>query len=236
MNKIIEIKSLEKSYGKKTVLKNVNLDVYEGERIAIMGSNGCGKTTLMEVIAMFLKPEEGKLKINIQGNVKNEIGIQLQAGEWPSGITPKDMISFYKCIYDKFSDSWEKELLDIFDINDFLDTPLKKLSGGQGQRFNAMISMMNKPKIVILDELTTGLDMELQYKITDFFKKVTIEEKQTLLLVSHHPDEVEMLCDRILILKDGTIFLDKKTKEVVKKYKSVRNLMEQFFKGEISNA
>ncbi|WP_234013408.1 hypothetical protein [Mesoplasma florum] len=92
---------------------------------------------------------------------------------------------------------------------------------------------MNNPKIVILDELTTGLDMELQYKITDFFRENVKKSKQTLLLVSHHPEEVEILCDRIIIIKDGGIFFDKKISAVIKKYGSVRDLMNLFFKGEL---
>ncbi|AVN62647.1 multidrug ABC transporter ATP-binding protein [Mesoplasma coleopterae] len=233
MTNIIEIKNLKKAFKNKVVLDNLNLDIKEGERVAIMGANGCGKTTLVEMIAQFNKPDKGSIKINLEGNIKNEIGIQLQTGDWPAGITPLDMLAFYRSIYPKFTKDWENKIADVFDIKEFIKTPLKKLSGGQKQRFNAMISVMNNPKIVILDELTTGLDMELQYKITDFFRENVKKSKQTLLLVSHHPEEVEILCNRILIVKDGDIFFDKKINEVIKKYGSVRDLMNLFFKGEL---
>ncbi|ASZ09411.1 ABC transporter ATP-binding protein [Mesoplasma chauliocola] len=233
MKNIIEIKNLSKSFKNKVVLKDFNLDIKEGERIAIMGANGCGKTTLVEMIAQFNKPDKGTIKINLDENIKAEIGIQLQTGDWPAGITPSDMLTFYKSIYPKFTKEWEAIISDVFDIKEFIKTPLKKLSGGQKQRFNAMISVMNNPKIVILDELTTGLDMELQYKITDFFRDNVKQNKQTLLLVSHHPEEVEILCDRIVIIHEGNIFFDKKISAVISKYGSVRDLMNLFFKGEL---
>lgn len=233
MKNIIEINNLNKAFKNKIVLNNLNLDIKEGERLAIMGANGCGKTTLVEMIAQFNKPDKGILKINLEGNIKNEIGIQLQTGDWPAGITPLDMLAFYRSIYPKFTEEWEKTIAEVFDIQEFISRPLKKLSGGQKQRFNAMISVMNNPKIVILDELTTGLDMELQYKIIDFFKENVQKSNQTLLLVSHHPEEVEILCNRLVIIKDGNIFFDKKINDVIKEYRSVRKLMNLFFKGEL---
>ncbi|PPE04768.1 ABC transporter ATP-binding protein [Entomoplasma ellychniae] len=235
MSNIIEIKDLEKKFKEKIVFKNLNLNIKKGEKVAIMGSNGCGKTTLVEMIAQFDKPTSGEIKINIQGNFKNEIGIQLQTGEWPSGVTPQDMLIFYRSVYPKFTPEWEKEISTVFDIQDFIKTPLKKLSGGQRQRFNAMISVMNNPQIVILDELTTGLDMELQNKIIDFFSKKLTELKQTLLLVSHHPEEAEILCNRIIIIAEQKIFFDEKIKDVMKKYGSLRSVMNLFFKGELKN-
>ncbi|WP_338984363.1 ABC transporter ATP-binding protein [Spiroplasma endosymbiont of Diplazon laetatorius] len=232
MQTIIDVKNISKSFGKKIIFKDFSLSINEGQRIALMGANGCGKTTLVEMIAQFNKPDSGEIVINLNNNIKQEIGIQLQEGSWPTGITAQNMLDFYKSVYPKFTKEWEEKLKKVFEIDEFINRPLKKLSGGQRQRFNAMISIMNNPKIIILDELTTGLDMELQFKIIDFFKKNTKEFKQTLLLVSHHPEEVEEMCDRLVIIKDSKVWYDDSVENTIKKHKSVRELMNKFFKGE----
>ncbi|WP_339030840.1 ABC transporter ATP-binding protein [Spiroplasma endosymbiont of Cantharis nigra] len=233
MKTLIEINNISKAFGKKVIFKDFNLEIKEGQKVALMGANGCGKTTLVEMIAQFSKPDSGEIKIHLEDNIKQEIGIQLQEGNWPTGITAHNMLDFYKAVYPKLTKEWEEKIKNVFEIDEFIDRPLKKLSGGQRQRFNAMISIMNNPKIIILDELTTGLDMELQFKIIDFFSKNTKEFNQTLLLVSHHPEEVEEMCDRLIIIKDSKVFYDDSIVDTIKKHKSVRALMDKFFKGEI---
>ncbi|AHI53451.1 ABC transporter ATP-binding protein [Spiroplasma sabaudiense Ar-1343] len=233
METLITIKNLEKKFGKKKVLKDLNLQINQGERVAILGSNGCGKTTLVEMIAQTSIPTSGTIELNIQGDIKKEIGIQFQQGEWPVGICANDMLKFYRSVYPKFTQSWEEELNKVFDIEEFKNRGLRKLSGGQKQRFNAMISMMNDPALVILDELTTGLDMQLQFSIISFFKKKMEEDKKTLLLVSHSPEEVELLCTRMIIINDGKVAFDRKISEALKEFKSVRNIMNKHFEGSL---
>ncbi|WP_027063420.1 ABC transporter ATP-binding protein [Mesoplasma seiffertii] len=233
MSKIIEIENLNKAFGKKEVLKNLSLTVNRGERLAILGANGCGKTTLVEMIAQTSRPSSGTIKINIEGDLRKEIGIQFQQGEWPPGISAADMLMFYRVVYPKFTAAWEAELAGVFDIEEFKTRALKKLSGGQKQRFNAMISMMNNPEIVILDELTTGLDMQLQFKIIEFFKKQIQENSKTLLLVSHSPEEVELLCNRMVIIHEGRIVFDRQISKAIAEYKSVRNVMDEYFEGSL---
>lgn len=231
MKAIIEIKNLEKSFGKKTVLKDINWTVYEGERIAILGANGAGKTTLIEMIGQSSKPSKGSININLKGNIKAQIGIQFQQGDWIPGLNAEDLIDFYHHLFPKFTKAREKLLREVFEIEEFKKTSLTRLSGGQKQRFNAMLSVLNDPKIVILDELTVGLDMELQFKILNFFKASTKKEKQTLLIVSHNPEEVEMLCTRLIIVGQQKILFDDSINNVKKHYQGVRNLMEQYFGG-----
>lgn len=229
--KIIEVNNLSKSFGKKEVLKDINWTVYQGERIAILGANGAGKTTFVEMIAQSSKPTKGKITINLEGNIKSQIGIQFQQGDWIPGLTAKDLIDFYHHLFPNFTKAREKLLRDIFEIDEFEKTNLTRLSGGQKQRFNAMLSVLNNPKIVILDELTVGLDMELQFKILNFFKESTKKEKQTLLIVSHNPEEVELLCTRLIIVGQQKILLDDSVANVKKKYGGVRPLMNQYFRG-----
>ncbi|WP_026389280.1 ABC transporter ATP-binding protein [[Acholeplasma] multilocale] len=233
MKDIIVVKDVHKDFGKKKVLKGLNLNIKQGDRIAILGSNGCGKTTLVEMIAQTSKPTSGTIDVNVSGEMKKEIGIQFQMGEWPAGISADDMLKFYRAIYPKLTKEWEDELNKVFELDEFLKRPLKKLSGGQKQRFNAMISMMNKPEIVILDELTTGLDMQLQFQITDFFRETTKKNKQTLILVSHSATEVELLCNRMVIVNDGVIGFDRTIDQAIKEFGSVRNIMNKHFAGEL---
>ncbi|AHI52968.1 ABC transporter ATP-binding protein [Spiroplasma culicicola] len=233
MEKIIEISKVVKNFGKKKVLKELNLDIYKKDKIAILGGNGEGKSTLIDLISQITKPTSGEIKINIDQDVKKEIGIQFQQGEWPSGINAQDMIILYRSIFPKFTSEWEKQLLEIFEIDEFIKRPLNKLSGGQKQRFNSMIALMNQPEIIILDELTTGLDLKLQIKIMNFIKKVCDENNKTLIIVSHSPEEVELLCQRVAIVYQGKIILDKTIAEVKKEYNGVRNLMNKHFEGEI---
>ncbi|AGR41172.1 ABC transporter ATP-binding protein [Spiroplasma taiwanense] len=233
MKSILQLKNVFKYFGKKEVLKGVNLNINFGERLALLGGNGQGKSTLIDLISQVEKPSGGEIDIAIEKDIKKEIGIQFQNGEWPRGITSKDMIILYRSIFPKFNEEWEKQLLDVFEIDEFINRPLNKLSGGQKQRFNSMISLMNQPEIVILDEFTTGLDLKLQIKLMNFIKKYCDEKNKTLLIVSHSPEEVELLCQRVAILFDGKIIFDNSILEVKKQFGSVRNLMNKHFAGEI---
>ncbi|AKU80039.1 ABC transporter ATP-binding protein [Spiroplasma turonicum] len=231
--KLVEIKNLTKSFKNKTILQNISLTINQGESVAILGKNGAGKTTLVEMIAKITKPTKGEIIINIGKNLKQEIGIQFQEGNWPSGLCAKDIIEFYTSVFPNFSIKKFEELDKTFEIKTFYKTPLNRLSGGQKQRFNALLSIINNPKLIVLDELTTGLDMELQFKILNFFKEV-VSKKQTLIIVSHHPEEVEKLCNRIIIIDNKKVLMDKSIEEVKEQFKNVRNLMEMFYRGELS--
>ncbi|QGS51937.1 ABC transporter ATP-binding protein [Spiroplasma tabanidicola] len=228
---LIEVKDITKKYKDKIIFENISFSVNEGESVAILGKNGAGKTTLVEIIAQMAKPSKGEAVINIDNNLKQEIGIQFQEGNWPSGLCAKDIIDFYLTVFDNFNKENFEKLNHTFEIMEFYKTPLSKLSGGQKQRFNALLSVINDPKLIILDELTTGLDMELQFKILSYFQE-KIKDKKTLIIVSHHPEEVERLCNRIIIIDNKKILMDKKIDQVTKEFKSVRNLMEKFYKGD----
>lgn len=232
---IIEVRDLVKSYHNKEVLKKLNLTIKKGEKIAILGANGAGKTTLISIISQSIGKTSGEVNINIQGNLKSEIGIQFQEGNWPPGITAKNILNFYKSFLKRFDDAREQELYEIFEIKEFEKRPLVKLSGGQKQRFNAMLAILNDPQIVILDELTTGLDMRLQFKIEEYIKKVFSATKKTLIIVSHNPQEVQDLCERLVIINEGVVWYDNKVENVIKEFGSVKQLMNLFFDGGLKN-
>ncbi|ATG97754.1 ABC transporter ATP-binding protein [Mesoplasma lactucae] len=233
---IVIVNNVHKSYPKKEVLKGLNLTVNRGDKIAVLGANGAGKSTLVDMIALTSKPTSGDIQINIPGSeteVKKEIGIQFQQGEWPAGITPKIMLNFYKQVFPRFTDEREKELIKVFGIEEFYKQQIKNLSGGQKQRFNAMISDLNNPQLLILDELTTGLDMKLQFQIINYFIATVEKEHQSLIIVSHRPDEVEALCNRAIIIHDGIVWFDDTVENIDKNYGGVKQLMQKYFDGDL---
>ena len=209
MKKIVEIKKLKKVFGKKkVVLDNINLDIFEGEKIALMGANGAGKTTMLEILLKIIKPTEGIAKINLS---PKEIGIQFQDANFPKGITTLDVIKFFNEIKDFEIDEKDlREQLKFFEIEDFINQETTGLSGGQNQKLNLILSIIHKPKLIILDEITTGLDISTKKKIVDYIDKISRSEKITLLIVSHNIDEVLKLSERIIYLKEGKVVLDKK--------------------------
>jgi ABC-2 type transport system ATP-binding protein len=155
---MIKVTNLTKKYGKKTAINNISFEIDDNDTVAIIGGNGSGKTTLVEILAGVLNKTSGDIEIKTK-NEKNEIGIQFQEGNWPRGTTPNRVLKFYT---NKEQDDWVEKLKDIFEIREFLKSDLNSLSGGQKQRFNAMLSILNKPEVVILDELITGLDLKMQ--------------------------------------------------------------------------
>ena len=229
---IVSLSQISKSYGKTRVLREIDLQVARGEVVAILGANGAGKTTLVEIIAGVLAPSAGKVHFSFlnhqQKNAVN-IGIQFQSGYWPAGMRPVDILNFYQQIFPNVTQQHIAQLLTVFEIKDFLKKSLATLSGGQQQRFNAVLAVLHNPELIILDELTTGLDLQAQFKILDFFKKIIRTEQHTIILVSHIPNEIELLADRILLLRDGSIFADYPITTVREQFGSVHRLLANFF-------
>ncbi|AHF57882.1 ABC transporter ATP-binding protein [Spiroplasma eriocheiris] len=232
MQTILKINNLRKNYGKKEVLKDINLNVYQGENIAILGANGSGKTTLVEIICQTKTASGGEIHYHFSNDkIKENIGIQFQDGDWPDGLSAKDILEFYKALYPHVSEEETFALIKAFDLTEFFSRPLNRLSGGQRQRFNALLAVFHKPELIILDEVSTGLDIQLRHNILKFLKNMTQDHQKTIMLISHNPDEVEFLCDRLVILHEGKIYFDAKIKDVIDKYQGVAKLMDLYFEG-----
>lgn len=232
---MIILQNISKSYGKNLVLKDINLVIPDSQSIAILGANGSGKTTLVEIISHVLKPTSGKvLFVDGEGKKNNcKIGVQFQDGYWPVGTRIFDLIKFYKN-KNYFKSKEGKKLIDVFELNDVLKKEISLLSGGQRQRFNCFLSILNDPEILILDELITGLDLKMQIKLVNFIKSWKESKKSNLLIVSHTPEEVELLCDRVVILKNGEIYQDESIDKIIKKYGSLRKMMVEYYQNEVN--
>ncbi len=235
---LIEIKDLSVIFkdkkGKKYAVNNINFDINPLENIAFIGANGAGKTTCVETIAGINNPTKGKISYNYnyKKSFQEGIGIQFQDSSYPKGVTVKNVIDFLKNAYklDKnhMSDEEFDYLLTIFRIKEFYRVDAKKLSGGQQQRLNVLLSLMHKPKVLFLDELVTGLDIQIRKELENFIQVWTKKNNITVVLVSHDMLEVEKMTQRIVLLQNGIIKIDMYLDEIHYQYGSVDNLVSRY--------
>ncbi|AAT27682.1 ABC transporter ATP-binding protein [[Mycoplasma] mobile] len=233
-NSLIRINNLTKIFNKNFVaIDNLNMDVKEGQNIAILGGNGAGKTTLVEIIAGLNKASKGYIEYNLGHKIhfQEKIGIQFQNSSYPSGIKVKRVIKFVLDIYNaKLNKNEISELINIFGLREFYNKNASSLSGGQQQRLNALLAILHRPKIIILDELSTGLDIIIRNEIKRFIKNYALKHKITILIISHDMDEVAFLADRIIILSKGSIIYDDSKEITLENFGSLEKCFEFFNK------
>ncbi|BDV03725.1 MAG: hypothetical protein HPPSJP_4460 [Candidatus Hepatoplasma scabrum] len=227
------IKNLTKKYGKVEVLNGITLKVKPGEKIAIVGANGAGKSTLSEIIAQVKEPTGGELHYSFgksKETISAKIGIQFQDSSYPDFYKVSDIVKFIIDASEiKISNEQLDHLYETFDVKNFKREVAKGLSGGQQQRLNILLAIVNNPKILILDEVGTGLDVESRTKIKSYIKSYIHENDATLLLVSHNSDEVIELVDRVVVIHSGKIYEDKPLKEILKKWKVFDDYMNNLY-------
>lgn len=230
---LLSVQNIKKSYGKVEVLKGINFNLKEGEKVALVGANGAGKTTLSEIIAKVKEPTGGRLIYSF-GKTKSEIsakiGIQFQDSSYPDFYKVKDLVSFMIEISNiKISKNDLLDLYDQFDLKYLMNEQAKGLSGGQQQRLNILLAIVHNPKLIILDEIGTGLDVESRTKIKSYIKDYLESSKATLLLVSHNADEVIELVDRVIVLHSGEVFVDTPLKDILNKWKQFDDYMNHLY-------
>lgn len=203
----IGIKNLTKSFGSQQILKGVNLDLTPGV-CAILGPNGSGKSTLIKSILGLVIPDNGNIKVG-EENVKdgweyrNNIGYMPQIANYPENMKVVELFSMIKDI--RASNAKENELVKLFDLDNAMNKRLKELSGGMRQKVNAVMAFMFDTPILIFDEPTVGLDPVSRIR---FKEKIVHEKKKgkTILLTTHHINEVEEMADSIVFILEGNIF------------------------------
>ncbi len=236
---LLSIKHLDTKFKNKDSTKivhnDLNLDIYDGEVLSIIGSNGAGKTVLAETIIGIRKVQKGEISVlDADFNLRTQSSIQFQNEDNASDmITPRNTITFYKKFFRKrVSEELVSEMIRVFGVEEFLDTKTDKLSGGQRQRLNLLLAMINRPRLLILDEFTTGLDITSVIGILNYIMKYIKESKSTLIVITHSSKEIKMLAERVVLLKDGKISAEFTTKEIETKYKGD---FDQFLIDQISD-
>lgn len=221
---VLKVHNIVKKFGDFTAVNNVSFEIARGERVAIIGANGAGKTTITEIIAGLSKPTSGILEYGFlfEDSPQEGIGMQFQKSDYPSGLTVKDMVLFADNLRKlKTSKSRIDELLDIFQMSDFYKRKAKNLSGGQKQKLNILMSVLHKPRLIILDELSTGLDISAREEIINFTDDLLKKEKMSAIVISHHFEEIEKLCTRIIAMDRGKIVTNDSIKNIIAKWGSL---------------
>ena len=206
--KIISVKNLVKKYGDFEAVRGISFDVMEGEIFGLLVPNGAGKSTTLEIIETLREKTAGEITVdglNIDdspNDIKKIIGVQLQTSGYYPGLKLTELIQLFSGLYNQPVDAMQ--LLDLVNLRDKAHNKVKELSGGQKQRFSIATTLINKPKIIFLDEPTTGLDPQARRNLWDLIRDIR-QRGTTVIITTHYMDEAEMLCDRVAIMDSGKI-------------------------------
>ena len=208
MEVIISVKDLVKKYGDYAAVKGISFDVLEGEIFGLLGPNGAGKSTTLEIIETLREKTSGQVTVNGYSldkepdKIKSIIGVQLQTSGFYPGLKLFELIRLFNGVYNEHMDS--NELLKLVNLEDKTKNKFKELSGGQKQRFSVATTLINKPKIIFLDEPSTGLDPQARRNLWDLIRNIR-DRGTTVIITTHYMDEAEYLCDRVAIMDEGRI-------------------------------
>ncbi len=207
-NSIIQVNNLIKKYGDFTAVNDISFEVYENEIFGLLGPNGAGKTTTLEIIETLRDKTSGQVLVNglnvdtQQVEIKKIIGVQLQAAGYYPNLNLKQLLDVFAGLYNIQINT--DQILAEVNLTDKANNKYKELSGGQKQRFSIASTLINQPKIIFLDEPTTGLDPQARRNLWDLIKSLKANGT-TVVITTHYMDEAEELCDRIAIIDSGKI-------------------------------
>jgi len=209
-------------------VNDISFSVKHGERIAFIGPNGAGKSTTIKMLTGILFPTSGKVNILGLDPTKDRKRLAYQIGTvfgQRSQLLPNlpltDSLEFFGVMYDMPEKEIKKritELVELFDLGSFITQPVRKLSLGQRMRAEVAASLIHKPKIILLDEPTIGLDVVAKKSLRDLLLKINKEEKTTIFLTSHDVGDIESLCDRTIVINRGVIIKDLPTQDLAKTF------------------
>ena len=222
---LIDIVDLTKKYGRETVFANLNLKIYKGDRIALIGANGSGKTTLIEMICGLRKITGGSINF-IDGREEffKSLGVQFQTGEYPAGVTVNDLIYLYSQVYKKKISQDLKEELEISALE---NKQICELSYGQKRRVDLFLLLAIKLKFLILDEVTSGMDIAIRTKTLTMMQQHLKENNCGIIYISHNMEEINRLCNRVIILNQKKIVFDQKIGKNFDAYKKMTSILEE---------
>ncbi|MBS1662327.1 MAG: ABC transporter ATP-binding protein [Bacteroidetes bacterium] len=208
MQMIISVRDLTKKYGDFEAVKGISFEVREGEIFGLLGPNGAGKSTTLEIIETLREKTSGSVTVDgldldkEPGEIKKIIGVQLQTSGYYPGLNLTELIELFGGLYNQTVKPLE--LLDLVNLRDKAKAKFKELSGGQKQRFSIATTLINRPKIIFLDEPTTGLDPQARRNLWELIQDIR-SKGTTVILTTHYMDEAEVLCDRVAIIDSGKI-------------------------------
>ena len=252
---IIEVKNLSKEYRYKVkddkkgffynlfnekekvvkAVKNISFNVEEGETIAFIGPNGAGKSTTIKMLTGIIYPTKGDIKICGLTPIKdrNELAYKIgtvfgQRSLLLPNLPLTESMEMFGAMYDMDKESIKKrikELSELFDLKEFIDQPVRKLSLGQRMRAEIATSLMHRPRIIFLDEPTIGLDVVSKKSLRDLLLKINRDEKVTIFLTSHDTEDIQSICERCVIINHGEIIIDTSTKQLLNDYVKNKNII-----------
>ncbi|MFL3026561.1 MAG: ATP-binding cassette domain-containing protein [Candidatus Neomarinimicrobiota bacterium] len=221
----INIKGLKKTYNGTKALEGINIDIAEGEFFGLLGPNGAGKTTTINILTGLVRKDEGETLIFNRDTVndyrftRKQVGIAAQefTQDW---FFPLDKLLLFQAGYyginKKDAISLVESLLERLGLQDKRNARIRQLSGGMKRRFQIAKALVHDPKILILDEPTAGVDVELRHELWDYFSDLHKEGK-TILLTTHYIEEAELLCDKVAIIDSGKVISKGSPKELIGK-------------------
>jgi len=205
MTNILEIKHLTKTFSDNIAVDGISFNVPQGKCFGLLGPNGAGKTTTIEMMEGIIKPTSGEIRYSgrtIDSLYRQEVGIQFQHTAIQDFLTVKETLVMFSKFYEQTIAI--EEMIETCSLESILDRDTRKLSGGQRQRLLLALAILNDPKIVFLDEPTTGLDPQARRNFWQLVNRIK-QQNKTVLLTTHYMDEAESLCDEIVIMDQGKI-------------------------------
>lgn len=239
MSTCITVDGLKKSYAGRTVVDHLSFTVQKGEVFGLLGHNGAGKSTTIELLLGLKKQEQGKATILGMEPAANRkklferVGIQFQSSNYQCNIRVDEACQERALLYAHPADY--RELLKQFGIEHLEKSPVNKLSGGEKQKLSVVLALVGKPEIVFLDELTTGLDVAARHEVWRTLKGLK-EKGLTIFLTTHYMEEAENLCDHLCLMKNGRKVAEGTVQEIVEKspYDNLENAYLWYMDEEVA--
>jgi ABC-2 type transport system ATP-binding protein len=208
MTPIVTVRDLRKRYGDIEAVRGISFEVLQGEVFGLLGPNGAGKTTTVEILEGLRKLDGGEAIVDgidvtkEPQKAKERVGVQLQQSAFPENFTARETVELFALCYDVEVDAMA--LLEQVDLADKAGQKQEKLSGGQRQRLSIATALVNRPRVLFLDEPTTGLDPQARRNLWDLVREIR-GAGTTVFLTTHYMDEAEVLCDRVAVMDHGQI-------------------------------
>ncbi len=224
MQSAVLVEHLSKSYGSLQALKNVSLDIKEGEFFGLLGPNGAGKTTLITILAGLCRPDSGRAFImgtNVQTNfieARRLLGVVPQELVFDPFFTVRETLRFQLGYFGiRNNDDWIDEIMTHLDLTSKANSNMRSLSGGMKRRVLVAQALVHRPPVIVLDEPTAGVDVELRQSLWKFISRLN-QDGHTILLTTHYLEEAESLCGRIAMLKSGQVVALDTTQNLLARY------------------